>query len=140
MEASLLQPLVVHRVSPALPMQQLHQLAAAAHKHIHITVRRIQSNAAHLAAKLVNPGAHITRLQRHHKTVVLIQIKHSKTIFPAKFAKVLLPQKPAYFGCLRIFRMLTNKMLGFCGFCVGFRGDSGEGKKEEPGNLRLSGS
>lgn len=55
-EASLLQPFVVHRVSAALPVQQLHQLAAAAHKHIHITVRRIRSHAAHLTENSSTPA------------------------------------------------------------------------------------
>ena len=71
-------------------------------KQIHITIRRIQSNASHLTSKLINPGTHISRMLRHHKLVVFIQIKHSKTFLAAKFAKVLLPPKNRHIW------MLTN--------------------------------
>ena len=49
MEATLLQALVIHYVSAALPVEQLHQFAAAANKNVHITVGGLQAHAPHLA-------------------------------------------------------------------------------------------
>ncbi|MDD6020209.1 MAG: hypothetical protein PUD41_07275, partial [bacterium] len=39
-----------------------------------------------------NPGAHITRLLRHHKTIVFIQIKHSKTFWQQSSPKFCSPK------------------------------------------------
>ena len=79
--ALLLKTLVVHHIATMLPVKQLHHTAGTAHKNIHITIRRVQTQHAHLTAQSVHALAHVRRMLRHHDTITLIQIKHDLYCF-----------------------------------------------------------
>ena len=77
METALLQTFVVHHITTAFLMEQLHVRARLAHKYIHVTVTRFQTHFPDLSTHTIHSLAHISRMLRHNYTVVLIQIEHN---------------------------------------------------------------
>ena len=77
METALLQTFVVHHITTAFLMEQLHVRARLAHKYIHVTVTQFQTHFPDLSTHTIHSLAHISRMLRHNYTVVLIQIEHN---------------------------------------------------------------
>ena len=77
METALLQTFVVHHITTAFPMEQLHCPARLAHKYIHVTISRLQTHLPDLPTHTIHAHAHISRMLRHNYTVVLIRIEHN---------------------------------------------------------------
>lgn len=57
-------------------MQQFHYSAALPYKYIDISVGRVKSDSADLAAHPVYSDAHVSRILRHDDAVAFIQIEH----------------------------------------------------------------
>ena len=75
METALLQTVVVHHITTAFLMEQLHGRARLAHKYIHVTISRFQTHFTDLSTHTIHSHAHICRMLRHNYMVVLIQIE-----------------------------------------------------------------
>ena len=58
-------------------MEQLHGRARLAHKYIHVTISRFQTHLTDQSTHTIHSHTHISRMQRHYYTVVLIQIEHN---------------------------------------------------------------
>ena len=78
-DTAYLHPLVVYHVTPALPVKQLHQRAAAVEENIHRTVRRLPSGRTGYAAEGLDSLTQVYGIAVDHKLIRFIQTKHNKT-------------------------------------------------------------
>jgi len=76
-----LHALVVYHIAATLPVQKLHQRAAAVEEHVHGTVTRFPAIIAGDAAQRLDTLAEVYATTVDHKIVGFIQTKHSKTYF-----------------------------------------------------------
>ena len=76
METALLHRLVTPHLASTLPVKQLHDPAAFADKDGDLSIGRVPTHTAGLAAHPVESDTHIHRMPGHYDTIVLVQIKH----------------------------------------------------------------
>jgi len=90
-DAPYLHTLVVYHIPAALPVEQLHQRAAAVEVDVHTAVGRLAPTNAGKAAQRLNSLAEIYTRAVDHELVRFVQTKHNSTYFAG--AKVQSPRQ-----------------------------------------------
>ena len=109
-DAAYLHTLVVYHIPATLPVEQLHQRAAAVEIHIDTAVGRLTAKTADKAAQRLNSLAQVYTRAVDHELVCFVQTKHKSTYFAG--AKVRSPwqmQNKSKMGWLQRY-IKTNKL------------------------------
>ena len=72
MKASLLKAFVVHGITAPFPMQNLHDFARLADKHLYISVVGLKADQPNLSAHTIHSNAHVAWMLSHYDAVTFV--------------------------------------------------------------------